>query len=195
MSRFLSEDREFESDDQERWRNYLTGVESGDSCIMNNSWRYIIECIDEMSVQVLSEYPQLFHVAAEDLRQIILLKLQDPEVRLKIFRSTAPHAYLLATMRHHVIDLLRRSRVERKVFHEFLRQRLRRRKSSVPDERVQKLQVQLAKLNTDELQLVEMRYGLNHSIEEIAEALGISYSAAAVRLHRLREKLRESMDT
>jgi RNA polymerase sigma factor (sigma-70 family) len=194
MSRFLSEDRDFESDDQQRWRNYLTGVESGDSSISERSWLYIIEYIDEMSVQVLGEYPQLFHVAAEDLRQIILLKLQDPDVRLKLFRSTAPHAYLLAMMRHHVIDLLRRSRVERKVFHEFLRQRLRRRKSSVPDERMQKLQVQLAKLNTDERQLVEMRYRLNLSIEEIAEALGISYSAAAVRLHRLKAKLREGMD-
>lgn len=172
----------------------MSGVESSDNVINVKAWQYIIGEVDSISVQVLAEYPQMVHISAEDVRQSILLKLQDPEVRLKLFRSTTPHGYLARMVQNHAIDLLRRSRVERKVFHEFLRQRLKRRKSSVPNERVQKLQGQLARLNNEERQLVEMRFGQSLSIEEIAEHLGITYSAAAVRLHRLKEKLREGIN-
>jgi len=194
MSGYQPEDIGFETVDQQRWRNYLNGVNSTDKIINVRSWQYIIEEVDDMSVQVLSAYPQLVYVSAEDLRQSILLKMQDPEVRLQLFRSTAPHKYLARMVQNHAIDLLRQSRVERKVFREFLRQRLRRRKSSVPDEKVLKLQGQIAKLNPEELQLVEMRLGRNLSFKEISEQLGIKPSAAATRWHRLKEKLRGGMD-
>ena len=194
MSNLLPGDGESESDEQQRWRNYLHGVESNDETINVTAWQYIIEEVDEMSVQVLAAYPQLVHVSAEDLRQSILLKLQDAEVRQKLYNASTPHKYLARMVQNHAIDLLRRSRAERKVFHEFLRMRLKRRKPSVPNERVHKLQIQLAMLNSEERQLVEMRYGQNLSIEEIAEQLEITYSAAAVRLHRLKEKLRKGME-
>lgn len=193
MSGHRAEDVDFETDEQQRWRNCLSGVESSDAVIIRKSWQYIIDDVDELSVQVLAEHPHLYHVSAEDLRQSILLKLQDPAIRLKIFQSTTPHGYLAAMMRNLAIDLLRRSRVERKVFREFLWERLRRRKSSVPDEKVQKLEEQLAKLSGDDRDLVEMRYGQNLSIQEIADALGLSYSATAARLCRLKSKLREDM--
>lgn len=194
MSGHLPDEAGFETDDQQRWRNYLNGVDSNDQIINVKSWQYIIEEIDDMASHVLSAYPQLAYVSAEDLRQSILLRLQDLEVRQKLFRSTTPHKYVMRMVQNHAIDLLRRSRVERKVFHEFLRQRLMRRKPSVPNERVQQLHGQLAKLSPEELQLVEMRFGQNLSIEEIAERLEISYSAAATRWHRLKEKLRNRMN-
>ena len=193
MSGYLPEDAGYESEDQQRWRNYLSGVESADEVITVRSWQYIIEEIDEICIHVISEYPQLRHVSAEDLRQVILLKLQDATVRSKLFGSTRPHGYLVKMVQNHAIDLLRRSRVERKVFHEFLRQRLKRRKSNVPDERVRRLNRELAKLNNEEHMLVEMRFGLGLPIEEIAARLGIGYAAAATRLHRVKEKLRRGM--
>src|SRR4051812_43147249 len=105
MSRPQPDFGEFETEDQQRWRNYLSGVESNDNVINVKSWQYIIEEVDDMSVQVLAEYPQMVHISAEDVRQSILLKLQDPEVRMKLFRSTTPHGYLAKMVQNHAIDL------------------------------------------------------------------------------------------
>ena len=41
---------------------------------------------------------------------------------------------------------------------------------------------------------MDMRYGLNLAIEEIAQTLNITYSAAGVRLCRLKAKIREELD-
>ena len=66
MSGYQPENIGFETEDQQRWRNYLNGVDSTDKVINVKSWKYIIEEVDDMAVQVLSAYPQLVYVSAED---------------------------------------------------------------------------------------------------------------------------------
>jgi RNA polymerase sigma factor (sigma-70 family) len=71
---------------------------------------------------------------------------------------------------------------------------LRNRKATVSPGRVRRLEEVLFRLSDDERALVDMRYSLNLSIEEIAQRLNLTYSAAGARLCRLKGKIREELD-
>ncbi len=56
-----------------------------------------------------------------------------------------------------------------------------------------KLAVSIAKLSTDEIQLVEMRFFESRSFKEIGEILEITENNAKVRTYRILEKIKKSM--
>lgn len=61
-------------------------------------------------------------------------------------------------------------------------------------ERMRLVQEALARLPARDAEVLLMKYAEDLSYEQIAERLGISFSAAQARLHRARNRLRSEMD-
>jgi RNA polymerase sigma factor (sigma-70 family) len=191
MSQALRED----DDEQQRWwQRFVAMLGSEDRAAYEAVWQVISRDVYGMAVLVLHDLGQASQISADDLSQSMLLKLQEPDIQLRLRGSRNPRGYVRSSMRNLAIDLHRRSRVEHKVFRKFLRLRLRLRKPTVSPQRVHRLEQVLTKLSNDERAMVEMRYGLNLSIEEIAQRLNLTYSATGARLCRLKTKIREELD-
>ncbi len=179
---------------QRWWQLFVVMLGSKDRAAYEGMWPVISKDVHDMADVVLYDLGQATKISADDLSQSMLLKLQEPDIQLKLRGSTNPRRYVRVSLRNLAIDLHRRSRVERKVFREFLRLRLRRRETAVSSERVRRLEEVLCTLLDDERAILDMRYSLNLSIEEIAQRLNLTYSAAGARLCRLKSKIREELD-
>lgn len=103
-------------------------------------------------------------------------------------------------------------RIASNIFHDYLRGRKRRRKlldsrwdegefqtpepkaSDIQDEKLDKLQIQLTRLDDDTKELIMLRYYSELSFKEIAEARSEPIGTTLSKLHRGLKKLRELME-
>jgi RNA polymerase sigma factor (sigma-70 family) len=132
----------------------------------------------------------------QDIAQEVFVKLHARNVLAKLRRARKPAGYLVAMLRNAEADRLDPS--HRSVALERLEPYLPADVPFIdPSTRGRALQQALTQLSQKERALLGASYDEHHerkrSVREIADTLGISYSAAAVRLHRLRKHLRKLM--
>ena len=65
----------------------------------------------------------------------------------------------------------------------------------ITDERLEALTIQLERLSTIELEILQLRYFEGHDFQEISYILDISLSGAKMRAHRALEKLRKHFNS
>lgn len=133
----------------------------------------------------------------EDIVQDVLLKLQSPGTLRRLRAAGSPAGYVVVMMRNAVLDALRRDLRERERFLATDRLPLagptegtRSAIAAGPDI----LWQMLHKLSSDDRRLLEMRFWQDLSLKEIANELGISYSAVAVRSFRALQKVRQLLE-
>ncbi|MDT8341818.1 MAG: sigma-70 family RNA polymerase sigma factor [Longimicrobiales bacterium] len=137
--------------------------------------------------------------AAEDVTSEVFLKALRSLDRFDE-RRASPRTWLMRIARNAVTDHLRRLR-RRGSLHVSL-DRVPDLVADVPspderllrEERIQALLNASARLGKRDQEVLALRYGSGLENPEIAEALGISPNAAAVRLHRALARLRAELD-
>lgn len=127
---------------------------------------------------------------AEDVLQTIFLKLIRQEFLSQIRKN--PRAYLYRTAVNMSLDLLR-ARRRRTFTHEVeaLETPVAAADASFDDELHRRLSDALAGLNPEAAQILILRYVHNYSDAEISKLLGTSRGAIALRLFRLRARLKK----
>jgi RNA polymerase sigma factor (sigma-70 family) len=171
------------------WQDLLNESETP---LSREAWSEIRRRLELVASNVLQTPAPFAPEDRQDLVQETLLKLQDPAFLQRARASRNPGAYLYVVLSNAGRDLLRRRRREREALTELgswppplletgdAGQELRRR-----------LRHEIARLPPEPARLLEMRFEEGRTIQEIADELGIGYSAAAVRIHRLSRKLAE----
>ena len=147
--------------------------------------------------RILARSLSLNRDSLDEIVQEVLLKMQSPETLLRLRRAGSTTGYVAVIIRNAGIDRIRKQQKGQEVevlltedfpvimFEEDL----------PAQEQAAELQLALQSLRADERALLEMRFWESLSIAEIATKLGITYSAAAVRLFRILRKLRERLGT
>jgi RNA polymerase sigma factor (sigma-70 family) len=138
----------------------------------------------------------------EDVVQQVLMKMQSEEVINRLAASGSPGGYIAMMLRNATVDLLRRRIRERDVFETFDELKPPKVTVFVDEEEGEEVKFHsaelrraLSELSTKERELLQLRFWKSMSIQQIATKLGISYSAAAVRLFRALRRLREGLKT
>jgi RNA polymerase sigma factor (sigma-70 family) len=132
----------------------------------------------------------------EDVIQDVLLKLQSLATMQRVRSAGSPEGYLVVMMRNAVRDRLRRQIIERDLLIDMPEGEIaavEAERAAQPSDEIQRLKRVLKSLDDDERELLHMRFWRNMSFQEIAEALRISYSAAAVRMFRLLKRTEKLM--
>ena len=123
----------------------------------------------------------------EDVVQNVLLSLHQQSTRLAAIRTAkTPHAYVMRMLRNAAIDFTRKNRPERPLDAESAEVALPPPTTAWND--------LLEELGEGERRILEMKYLEGKSLGEIAQTLGISYSAAASRIFRVLARLRAERD-
>jgi RNA polymerase sigma-70 factor (ECF subfamily) len=137
-------------------------------------------------------HPTLQPSDCEDIAQDVTLKLQSLETirRWKVARS--PEGYLVVMLRNAATDLLRRKSREQNWAEPEAVEILPGK--SAPFELRHLVQEQLLKLSSEERTLINMRFWEGLTIQQVAERLQVSYSAAAVRVFRLLKKIKGHLE-
>lgn len=126
----------------------------------------------------------------DDIIQSVLTKLQTIEGLKNVRDARSPQAYLLSALRNAAIDCSRRSRRE-VATDETTKVRAVR----INVEHDLAVREVLRALTPEERRLVELRFFEGRTLTEIAETMGMSYSAAGTRLFRLLARLRAELAT
>jgi RNA polymerase sigma factor (sigma-70 family) len=125
-----------------------------------------------------------------------MLKLQSRRTMERLEAAGSPAGYVIVMMRNAFTDLARRRLREvqaEEPLEEMIASDLSHQPEAQNDEQIERLKRALASLRPEERYMLRMRYWKNLSIGEISGVIGISYSAAAVRLFRIVSLLREAM--
>lgn len=134
---------------------------------------------------------------ANDIVQDVLIKLQTPGTLERLEISGSPAGYIAVMVRNGATNLIRDRRRKSK-FEEPLLENIafefEESSSETGDqERSILLREALAHLSPDERALLRMRFWRDLSIRQISEKTGLSYSATAVRLFRILQRLRSRL--
>jgi RNA polymerase sigma-70 factor (ECF subfamily) len=124
---------------------------------------------------------------ADDIAQEVLVLLQSPRLVSRLARMSKPEGFLVTTILNRARDRFRRRRAAVAAV-----ARLRSEPAGVahPLEWADRLAALLETLSDEERDLLRYRFRDGMQIAEIAAVLDLSYSATAVRLFRLLERLR-----
>lgn len=161
------------------------------------AWHSAEQLLRDHAKMLGRAYPMVSKQDLEDVVQNVLVKLQSTETLARVRISGSPVGYMVVTVRNTILDLLRHNRKESETYPGAEDADL----AEPEHARVgmgshEVLQQALASLSSDDRVLLTMRFWQGMSVKEAADALNISYSAAAVRsfraLKRLREMFRES---
>lgn len=163
------------------WNELLDLIDGARS---DEAWVEIRRRILLMVVLVRGGLPALTLDDLEDLVQHILLRLQDPKFVQVIRLAQAPHAYLLKSIRHNAIDLLRRTSREVALETDM--------RSVAPPAGLE-LTTVIATLPVSDQALLHKRFWLGMKIDEIAKEMNLPYSTVAKRLFRLAADLRKTL--
>lgn len=138
-------------------------------------------------------------VEPEDLMQMVLAKLLHPGMIDRLRETSAPTAYLHTLVRNVAYDALRRE-ARRAVHLDEYRRTLGPEQPmdhlrdvtglTTTEERLIALRLALLGLSDADRLLLRRRFWEGQPTGVVAQELGITYSAAAVRLHRLLRRLR-----
>jgi RNA polymerase sigma-70 factor, ECF subfamily len=146
---------------------------------------------------LLSTHPSLSVEDVEDIVQDIFLKLQSQHVMRRLSLAGSAAGYITVMMRNAAIDLIRSRRRIVEYPDSFEDQAAIERadpnSGSEKIERASSLWPALQHLTPGERELLELRFWREMSIAEIADHLGITYSASAVRVFRVLRRLREHL--
>jgi RNA polymerase sigma factor (sigma-70 family) len=134
----------------------------------------------------------------EDAAQEVLLKLQSLATMQRVRAAGSPEGYLVVMIRNAAMDRLRlrRRTIERDLLINMPENEI---VSAEPEtatpqsDETLRLKRVLRSLGDDERELLHMRFWQNMNFQAIAEALQISYSAAAVRMFRLLKRMEKLM--
>ncbi len=159
------------------------------------AWQELWLRLEQIARGVLPAGHVLDAASSEDLVQQTLVKLlESPEALGRIDPSLSPEAYLRTAVRNTARDLARRKVLAL--------QALRRLAAGRPaavgpepaaDDRQMALAEAVKTLSGEQQELLRMRFWEGKSLGEIARLRGESYSAVAVRVFRLLEKLRSRL--
>lgn len=162
----------------------------------DEAWDTVAQWLRERAKVFLLKYPNfLYQEDIEDIVQNVLVKLQSPYTMRRLRAARSVEGYIIVILRNTVIDLVRRRQRERTGLSE-LDRHLSARLTPSNDQlaaRTVALAEALKSLTEDEQTLLTMRFWRNLSIREIAAKTNKSYSAVAVNLFRIIQRLRERM--
>ena len=150
-------------------------------------WIAAHTALEEVAPKVLRTFPLKIRNDQGDIIQEVLLKLQRSQL------DEVPSTKLLSVMvRHSAIDRIRASRRLSPIDEELVSPL----DSTVQNDRQELWQLlndALDRLNREEYVLLMKFYRGNVPIQNLATDAGVSYSAMAVRLFRIKEKLRAEL--
>jgi RNA polymerase sigma factor (sigma-70 family) len=126
-----------------------------------------------------------------DIAQEVLKRLQSPALLQRLRRLNSPVAYLGTVIRNIAADA-RRKHLSRERAAAGWKASLEEREEADPDAVLFAWEL-LERLSPEERALATMRFWEDLDLQTIADRLGISYSAAAVRVSRLLTKLRRRL--
>ncbi len=129
----------------------------------------------------------------DDAVQTLLARLWESERLVHLASLASPGGYLYVALRNELRQRRRRHELERRTARSIPLPTPLHGLTSDVDARVSALRDALASLNPDQRRLLRLRFWENKSIGSIATELDLSYSATAVRLHRLLHHLRALM--
>jgi RNA polymerase sigma-70 factor, ECF subfamily len=133
------------------------------------------------------------HEDAEDVLQTIFLRLAKREITYDVLRN--PKLYLHRSAVNVSLNVIRTRRREA-----VLREATRLESAQTPDATINDdeelhacLREAIAQLKPQAAEIVLLRYVHNHSDAEIAQMLGVSRGAIAIKLFRLRARLKKTL--
>lgn len=157
--------------------------------INEQDWRAICEELRRIAPIVLSGFPRVIAQDIDDIVQDVATTLLD-----KVGYQSIGPGLLAVMIKHQAIDRLRSKHA--KAVSTFPVAELEGRRpeaDSRKSELWELLQRGLAQLPTEDVTLLRRFYFEQTRIAELAREHGVQYSTMAVRLHRIKEKLREQL--
>lgn len=181
----------------ERWRAWLSAlhhdVAAGRNGHDNPAWSAIADRVRSLASAVLSS-EGAWSIDPGDVAQDVLLRLASPGTLRRVCESDAPEAYVLTIIRNRVRDEMRSDPPSRwSPWDDHGREGVTLETDTLSIDEQLALEHLLAELSEDEWELIRLRFWEDRTIRDVAEELGISYSAAGVRLFRLLHKLRTKL--
>lgn len=158
-------------------------------------WPRLVEHIRHTAEILLRRY-DLQWIDADDIAQDVLVRLFASGAHERWQESESVDGYLFVMIRNRIFDELRRERLRSREAVAALETL-----DVAPVRHELSLEQQIAidqildELSPDEYALIRLRFWEDRSIKDIAEELGLTYSAASVRLFRLLRKLRERLES
>jgi RNA polymerase sigma factor (sigma-70 family) len=151
--------------------------------------------LEQIAIGVLPPGHSLDAASAEDLVQQTVVKLlESPKGLAQLDPALSPEAYLQTALRNTARDLARRKVLALKALKLLARERgVIGQQEPKTNNRLLKLAEKFDSLSEEQQILLRMRFWEGLSLGEIAKRRGESYSAVAVRVFRLLEKLRAGL--
>lgn len=131
-----------------------------------------------------------------DVVQDVIVKLQSRQTMRRLRVAGSPAGYVAVMVRNAMTDLVRRRAREIALVHpidETTPARTSDQTETQESEAMLRMKAVLRLLKPEDRYLLRLRFWKNMTINEISETLGISYSAAAVRLFRIMSELRNAL--
>lgn len=189
------------SSGREEWEQWLASIqadlEHGREARENPGWVAISERVLYLASTLLRRH-DVWTLDPEDVAQDVLLRLYSTPALRRIRASGSPEGYLVTIIRNRIFDELRRNRHKWRGEEPLSDWEER---YAHPDRQHLSLDEQIAldrvldELSEDDWMLIHLRFWHDRSISDIAQDLGITYSATSVRLFRLLRKLRQRMES
>jgi RNA polymerase sigma factor (sigma-70 family) len=157
------------------------------SATSDQAWSELARRLRVIALAARRGLPPDIHSDPDDLVQDLLLRLQLPIELERLLGVKHPSAYLHRMIRHAAIDSVRRARRQH---------RLDAREDDLVDSRasdlwrIGQISAAIKRLPYETQLLLRWKFWEGVSTRECAKRLGISYSAAAVRIHRALRGLR-----
>ena len=162
-----------------------------------SAWRQFIAKASPRLLHFLFRLTRNVEVARDILQDVLLRFVAQKSIR-KVKDMDSALALLHVMARHRFIDWLRSARTYREASSEESAVAIGATEAPNSGETAAILESELerleALLNEPEQQLLALMLK-GHEVQAVADALHVSYSTAAVRIFRLREKLRHLSDT
>jgi RNA polymerase sigma factor (sigma-70 family) len=131
----------------------------------------------------------------EDVVQNVLVRLQSRSVLRRLKASRSPRAYVTVMMRNSLIDAVRRAKRRGVEVPRVLEYGVFDPQDEVGElARAARIRDLVAGLNTEDIELLRLRFWEDMSMAEMARRLDVPYSTVAVRMFRLLRRLRDQLD-
>jgi RNA polymerase sigma factor (sigma-70 family) len=171
------------------WSQMLKAIQHNDAGPM--VWKELTKRIRSLTEKALRSQNVLEAVSTEDVTQMLLMKIASPQGLTSFIMAESPQAYLSTAVRNAVVDLVRQRGAEARAVLRYLVARSTEEKEPTHQLEKQELIAKVLEGLTQEDQLLlRLKFWEDLSNSEIAARLGVSYSAAAVKISRLLNNLR-----
>lgn len=188
-------------DTADDWNEILASVErdleQGGEERNSPAWSVIAERVRRLASILLSQH-DVWTIDPEDLTQDVLLRLYSSSSLRRLRATGSPEGYLVVVIRHRIFDEVRRNRFRWRGSEspvDWNEISFGSSVAEIPIEHRIALEQVLDDLSDDDWELIRLRFWEDRSIKLIANHLGVTYSAASVRLFRLLRKLRHRLES